>query len=756
MARRWIASLWLMWTVLLVGQASRADVRIGFGTTLPANYPIDTFFSDSRFQFIIPREELRLESGEAISGLSLYLDSSAGHSIPQFTVRLRNAAQVHLDSMATGRFINGGLTLCRQSSLTVPSTPGWVFVTFTASHVMDASGDLLVDLVMNKSAAGSASNWSTVVATDLSLRHGVTNTNPSFNLLGQTTGTGYGRRPMVILDGAMRRMPALVANASQLADPDGRIHADWNVSGRRTTILPGVTLDFAAGYGLYVYHDLQAFGTETDSIRFTGTDWRGVYASIPSGRKVELSHCVIENSTQGGAALAIWGATGGLRNSIRHTSIRNGGTNTGLNLTGGLCDLDQVRIEDCNVGLYVFDEQGQMENLTLAGNDYGLVLDGLNWDETSWLRRLEVTGSSLYGVSTNSATVRLEHVTVRGNSGVGAGIGSGSTVEWVNSVLHNPTASHELQASGGSITALSHCALMGGLARCSQDATSLVATGVNVLTADPQLGADHRPLAGSPVIDAGNPLAGADPDLTPPDIGCHWFDQSAPVATAAVDVPQDQGGRLQLAWNPSSMDLAQANGSWFYSLWRLDTLFGAARAALPVVRTRALAEAAIAQGEPFLWERDGSAWHFLGSVPAAQHSQYAQVVETLADRLDGQPWPTPLKVLWHAGEVLSESAVITGTSVDNVPPDAPLLLAALEAPDGNLRLHWQPVTTGTVNGVQLPERNGVLYRVYEVPEAYAPENVGTLLGTTHEQEFTLPPPVGNERRFFRVRAEDNL
>ncbi len=134
----------------------------------------------------------------------------------------------------------------------------------------------------------------------------------------------------------------------------------------------------------------------------------------------------------------------------------------------------------------------------------------------------------------------------------------------------------------------------------------------------------------------------------------------------------------------------------------------------------------------------------------------ALVVETLANRLDGQPWPTPLKVLWHAEAVLSESAVLTGTSLDNVPPDAPQLLATLPNPADGLLLGWQPVTTGTVNGQQLPERNGVLYHVYEIPTPWAPASAGTLLGTTSAPEFLLPLPVGNENRFYRVRADDRF
>ncbi|MFA7330212.1 MAG: hypothetical protein WC326_03975 [Candidatus Delongbacteria bacterium] len=759
MTRHWISGLWLLCTVLLGGPAARADVRIGFGETAPSFYPIDTYYSDSRFQFIIPKEELRLESGESISSLSLYLDSSVGYSVDQLFIRLKNATQTDLDSMNLSRFVNGGLTLCRQSVAVIPNTPGWVLFSFSNNHSFDSSRDLLVDLVMNKSVQGNDSYWSTVATTEPCLRTGIYNSTPSFNLLGTNVGVVFSRRPLVKLGGAKRRMPALVANASQLVDPDGLLHADWKVSGRRTTILPGVTLNFAAGYGLQVYDDFRAIGSEADSIRFTGVNWTGIYAAPESDAQVELSHCVVEHTRTGVNGLTIYGGATGGRHSLHHLRVRDCPGAVGLSLSYSPLDLSHIRVEGCATGLYLYGNSGTMEDLELVGNGLGLRLWSLGWDGPALMRRVLISESPLQALSAQTCTMTLEDFTLRDNAGTALHVSGASSLELVNCVLDNPATPAEVQAESGSFVALTYGVLPGGAARCTQDGLSQVVLGAGLLDADPLLDAQHRPLAGSPVIDAGSLLSAADPDLTPADIGYHYYDQSAPVASAAVDVPEDQGGRLQLVWNASSMDLAQANGDWFYSLWRLDTLFSAAAgapAALPVVHTRSQAEAAMETGAAFTWERDGSAWSWLGSLPAARHAQYAQVVETLADRLDGQPWPTQLKVLWHAGAVLSESEVLTGTSLDNVPPDAPQLLATLAQPAEGLLLGWQPVTTGTVNGQHLPERNGVRYHVYEIPTPWAPASAGTLLGTTSEPLFLLPQPVGNEKRFYRVRADDQF
>jgi hypothetical protein len=100
-----------LWALILfcMTLAARADIRTGFGTESASFYPIDTFYSDSRYQFIIPREELRVETGEILSGLRLNLTQSSGYTFT-FHIRVKHATQTDLDSMALGRFVNGGLT----------------------------------------------------------------------------------------------------------------------------------------------------------------------------------------------------------------------------------------------------------------------------------------------------------------------------------------------------------------------------------------------------------------------------------------------------------------------------------------------------------------------------------------------------------------------------------------------------------------------------------------------------------------------
>jgi hypothetical protein len=463
-------------------------------------------------------------------------------------------------------------------------------------------------------------------------------------------------------------------------DPSGRIEADWKVAGQSCTILPGVTLDFAQDFGLIVFDDLFALGTEVDSIRFTGTSWNGVQSALAADERMEIDYCVFENTRGFGTALSILGTTGGERSTVRHTSIRHAPNGNGLFGGFGALDVDGLQVSHCGTGIYIYAmPEGSLRNIVSSNNTgNGLLLESTSWTAPSIVRNGLFTDNGDAGIRTANSTVRLEQVTSANNLEYGLEAGGVGSTHLVNCVLSNPGAIREVIASFGTmVVAAQYSTVQGGAARCAQVGSAVMVLGAQVLTADPQLDALYHPLPGSPVIDAGSPLTAFDPDLTVADQGCYFFDQRAPLALSAVDVPEDQGGRLQLVWNASSMDLAQVDGEWFYSVWRLDTLFSTGRSALPVVHSRRQVEAAIAAGQPFTWQRDGAAWNWLATVPAAQFAQYALVVETLADRLDGQPWETPLKVLWHAEDVLAESATVYGTSVDNVPPDAPLAVATV-------------------------------------------------------------------------------
>jgi hypothetical protein len=752
--RGWVCAIGVLFLVFL-NPVARADIRNGFGTETVTYYPIDTYFSDSRYQFIIPNDELRIETGEILSGLRLNMHQSAGYTFT-LNIRVKQASQTDLDSMALGRFVNGGLTTIRSQPSSISSTPGWKDF-YTTDYSLSSTGYLLVDLVMDKSTSGADTYWRMVPCTLPSVSFGAHSTAPAFNLLNTNTpGQTESRRPIVELIGPSRRMPPVVASAAQLQDPSGRIDADWKVTGRSCTIQPGVTLNFGPDFGLRVLHNLIALGTDQDSIRFTGENWEGIVADPVAGTRVRMDRCVIDQPRNNGTALLVAGGNTALTCELRNLSIRNGDQGTGIEVLYGNMLLDGITVEGYDRGIRcMFLQHLTLENFVSRGNaEAGVQLLSCTLDGTSRIRNGLVAGNGDYGVSVSITDAILERVTVVDTGGYGLYSAFGNLTELVNCVLYNPLAEYEIFSSWVSTTVASYSTVVGGMSRCLQASSGVLVLGTQVLTGDPQLDVTYHPLSGSPVIDAGSPLTDLDPDLTVADQGCYFLDQRAPLVLSAVDVPEDQGGRLQLVWNASSMDLAQASDEWFYSVWRLDPLFNTNRSALPVVHSRRAAEEAIAEGRPFTWQRDGAAWNWLGSVPAAQFAQYALVVETLADRLEGLPLETPLKVLWHAGAVLAESGMVFGTSVDNVPPDAPLAVATVPSGSGTLRLAWQPVNTGTVNGQALAERNGVVYHVYEIPAPYAPAGSGTFLGTVSEPEFLLPLPTTASQRFFRVKADD--
>ncbi len=75
------------------------------------------------------------------------------------------------------------------------------------------------------------------------------------------------------------------------------------------TLLPGTTFEFTGNYDFDVYGDIQAVGTETDSIIFAnapGADkWNGINVSTLASDDCRFEYCVIKGSDE--SAIFIYG-----------------------------------------------------------------------------------------------------------------------------------------------------------------------------------------------------------------------------------------------------------------------------------------------------------------------------------------------------------------------------------------------------------------------------------------------------------------
>ena len=162
----------------------------------------------------------------------------------------------------------------------------------------------------------------------------------------------------------------------------------------------------------------------------------------------------------------------------------------------------------------------------------------------------------------------------------------------------------------------------------------------------------------------------------------------APRITAVADFPQDQGGLVMVDWTASWLDTWSEPVVDAYSIWKrlgdgprradgslVDAPDGAAALALPVAVLRAL--------------REGG-WCWAGETPATCQAAYSFDAPSYGDSTAAGIIFTDYKVLAHGGEhVFWESQVVTGYSVDNLAPGAPLDLTAV-AVGSDVTLAWEP------------------------------------------------------------------
>lgn len=141
-----------------------------------------------------------------------------------------------------------------------------------------------------------------------------------------------------------------------------------------------------------------------------------------------------------------------------------------------------------------------------------------------------------------------------------------------------------------------------------------------------------------------------------------------PQLRSVSDVPEDQGKQVQLLWSAAPADDAASGAAIsYYRIWR----------GLPQDTTgkshRSRAAASLA-------------WEPVGTLPARGDSSYHFIARTRGDGI-----ATAFYVSGHAAnpEVFANSNIVSGTSVDNLPPAAPHELEAQITAAG-ITLHWNP------------------------------------------------------------------
>ena len=197
--------------------------------------------------------------------------------------------------------------------------------------------------------------------------------------------------------------------------------------------------------------------------------------------------------------------------------------------------------------------------------------------------------------------------------------------------------------------------------------------------------------------------------------GSSFLGNPNPHILAIQDVPHDQGGLVELAFEPSYLDdEAPALVDHYWVLRERQTLSG------------------------------GSIWERLERIEARHlPDPYGFAVPTLADSsASGTPFTRFMVTAYDPEETLAlPSDPDSGYSVDDLAPQVPGHFAGDELSSGGRQLHWNPN----------PEPDLSHYRVYKGPTASFTPGPGNLIGEpTDTTLFDASPPVS----FYKLSAVD--
>lgn len=185
------------------------------------------------------------------------------------------------------------------------------------------------------------------------------------------------------------------------------------------------------------------------------------------------------------------------------------------------------------------------------------------------------------------------------------------------------------------------------------------------------------------------------------------------------DAPNDQGGKVLVAWTPSGLDVPGGSVT-SYRVWRRLPLFSLqASVALATASTGGRPVRTTGVGPLAIY------WEDLATLAAGHLTGYGYTAATLQDSLPGSNPFTAFFVsaLTSDPNVFYDSNVDSGYSVDNLAPDTPQGIQGIYVASG-LKIHWHPS-----HAQDLSE-----YRVYRgVSENFVPADfnrIGTTTDTT--------------------------
>lgn len=177
-----------------------------------------------------------------------------------------------------------------------------------------------------------------------------------------------------------------------------------------------------------------------------------------------------------------------------------------------------------------------------------------------------------------------------------------------------------------------------------------------------------------------------------------YWGRPEPTLDTVSDNKHDQGGKVVLNWRPSGRDVLNQQTIYLYSIWRaLDV--APAQALLSSGNTSVVdapsSKKANTRGHTLWIERSPATtyyWELIGSTIANYSDAYSYLASTRQDSVATNPGTTQFRVVAESySQFLNwPSNVLSGHSVDNLAPAAPLFLTAQRA-GADVHLHWNRV-----------------------------------------------------------------
>ncbi len=225
------------------------------------------------------------------------------------------------------------------------------------------------------------------------------------------------------------------------------------------------------------------------------------------------------------------------------------------------------------------------------------------------------------------------------------------------------------------------------------------------------------------------------------------------VIVSANDVPNDQGGRVKVSWNASYLEADPYSLVTYYKVFRSvppNVVAWLRTTGTRVVRadsddaTSAFDRpgellSTIAAGTTYYWE-------YIATVNSDYLANYSYLVPTPGDSAaSGAPQTAFMIQARTATSLHWESLPVSGYSVDNLPPSAPVPFTG-EYTAGTVALHWNPNTEPDLSGYRL-------YRGTSLAFVPGPGNLVAALpdtgytdavGSPHYYKLTAVDSHGNE------------